>query len=81
MVFSERELPIASSAVKPLPSLGTTVLHLTNYILERRNSEQTCSLRERVSQTANMEWTLIAADSHKRNINGLLVAARRDAVG
>ncbi len=46
MVFSERELPIASSAVKPLHSLGTTVLHLTNSILERRNSEQTYSLRE-----------------------------------
>ncbi len=46
MVFSECELPIASSAVKPLPSLGTTVLHLTNTILERQNSEQTCSLRE-----------------------------------
>ncbi len=46
MVFSECELPIASSAVKPLPSLGTTVLHLTNSILERQNSEQTCSLRE-----------------------------------
>lgn len=46
MVLSERELPIASSTLEPLPSLGTTVLHLTNSILERQNSEQTCSLRE-----------------------------------